>query len=125
MAPSSMCSATRPAWRPWATVSWLTPSAASWARSRTRTKPSPASTRASERALNAVRALVIGPEDLDELATGRGGERVLDTLRAGQITKHVLLVGEVAHAARARAPEAARVLAAADALDPAATRAVL
>ncbi|MEU7865923.1 HEXXH motif-containing putative peptide modification protein [Dactylosporangium sp. NPDC049140] len=75
--------------------------------------------------MNAVRALVIGPEDLDELATGRGGDGVLDTLRAGQITKHVLLVGEVAHAARARAPEAARVLAAADARDPAATRAVL
>ncbi|GAA3276475.1 hypothetical protein Dvina_07250 [Dactylosporangium vinaceum] len=68
---------------------------------------------------------MIGPEDLDELATGRGGERVLDTLRAGQITKHVLLVREVAHAARGRVTAAVEVLAAADAKDPAATRALL
>ncbi|MFI5906998.1 aKG-HExxH-type peptide beta-hydroxylase [Dactylosporangium sp. NPDC051541] len=50
---------------------------------------------------------------------------MLDTLRAGQITKHVLLVREAADAARTRAPEAVAVLAAADAKDPAATRALL
>ncbi|WP_433215755.1 aKG-HExxH-type peptide beta-hydroxylase [Dactylosporangium sp. CS-047395] len=69
--------------------------------------------------------LAIGPAELDDLATGRGSDQVLDTLRAGQVTKHVLLVREVAHRARAVAPAAARVLAEADTRDPAATRAVL
>ncbi|WP_433057112.1 aKG-HExxH-type peptide beta-hydroxylase [Dactylosporangium sp. CS-033363] len=75
--------------------------------------------------MNGPAPLAIGAAELDDLATGRGSDRVLDTLRGGQVTKHVLLVREVAHRARAVAPEAARVLAEADRRDPAATRALL